>query len=46
MTLQTISTVANTIDAKDEYTKGHSQRVSVYSSVIAKEMGWSEEEVK
>ena len=45
MTLQTISTVANTIDAKDEYTKGHSQRVSVYSSVIAKEMGWSEEEV-
>ncbi len=45
MTLQTISTVANTIDAKDEYTKGHSQRVSVYSSAIAKEMGWSEEEV-
>ena len=45
MTLQTISTVANTIDAKDEYTKGHSQRVSVYSSAIAKEMGWSEEEI-
>ncbi|MGN0317037.1 MAG: HD domain-containing phosphohydrolase [Lachnospira sp.] len=38
MTLQTITTIANTIDAKDEYTKGHSKRVSDYSVAIATEI--------
>lgn len=46
MTFQTIETIANTIDAKDEYTKGHSRRVSDYSAEIAKELGMSEEEVE
>lgn len=45
MTLETITTIANIIDAKDEYTKGHSQRVAEYSSAIAKNMGYSEEAV-
>ncbi|MBR1597906.1 MAG: diguanylate cyclase [Lachnospiraceae bacterium] len=45
MTMQTITTIANTIDAKDEYTRGHSRRVSEYSAAIAKEMGYSDEEV-
>lgn len=45
ITLQTIETIANTIDAKDEYTKGHSKRVSDYSALIAKEMGLSDEKV-
>lgn len=44
MTFQSITTIANTIDAKDEYTKGHSQRVSEYSYALAKELGLSEEE--
>lgn len=42
VTLQTITTVANTIDAKDEYTKGHSQRVSEYSALIARMLGRDE----
>ncbi|MCR5675281.1 MAG: HD domain-containing protein [Lachnospiraceae bacterium] len=46
MTFQTIETIANTIDAKDEYTKGHSRRVSDYSAEIAREMGMTDEEVE
>jgi diguanylate cyclase (GGDEF)-like protein/putative nucleotidyltransferase with HDIG domain len=46
MTFQAITTIANTIDAKDEYTKGHSQRVSEYSYILAKELGLSEEETE
>lgn len=45
MTIQTIMTIANTIDAKDEYTRGHSRRVAEYAAAIAKEMGLSEEEI-
>ncbi|MGN0715369.1 MAG: HD-GYP domain-containing protein [Anaerovoracaceae bacterium] len=45
MTLETITTIANIIDAKDEYTKGHSQRVAEYASAIARELGYSEEEI-
>ena len=39
MTMQTIMTIANTIDAKDEYTRGHSRRVAEYAYAIAKELG-------
>lgn len=45
MALQTITTIANTIDAKDSYTKGHSKRVSEYSAAIAAELGMSDKEV-
>ncbi len=45
MTLQTITTIANTIDAKDEYTRGHSKRVAEYSAAIAQRLGLSEIEV-
>ncbi len=45
MTIQTIMTIANTIDAKDEYTRGHSRRVAEYAAAIAGELGMSEEEV-
>ena len=44
MTIQTIMTIANTIDAKDEYTRGHSRRVAEYAAAIAEEMGLSGEE--
>ena len=46
MSLQTIATIANTIDAKDEYTRGHSRRVSEYSAAIARELGKSEQEIQ
>ncbi|MBR6228649.1 MAG: diguanylate cyclase [Eubacterium sp.] len=45
MTIATIRTIANTIDAKDEYTTGHSRRVSDYSGSIAAELGYTEDQV-
>ncbi|MBQ9437039.1 MAG: diguanylate cyclase [Lachnospiraceae bacterium] len=44
MTMQTITAIANTIDAKDSYTEGHSQRVAEYSRALAKAMGKNEAE--
>ncbi|MBQ3270692.1 MAG: diguanylate cyclase [Clostridia bacterium] len=45
MSFQTIQTLANAIDAKDPYTKGHSTRVSQYSVLIAQTLGWEDERV-
>src|SRR4029079_679250 len=41
-----IRMLANAIDEKDPYTRGHSERVAYYSMVIAKFMGMTEEEVE
>lgn len=38
MIVNTIETIAGAIDAKDEYTGGHSDRVGEYASVIARGM--------
>lgn len=46
VTIEAITTVANTIDAKDDYTRGHSFRVAAYSEELAKKLGWSEEDVR
>ena len=46
ISLQTVCTIANTIDARDEYTKGHSSRVADYSALLAHKLGLSKEEVK
>jgi HD-GYP domain-containing protein (c-di-GMP phosphodiesterase class II) len=43
--LDFIKTLAATIDAKDPYTRGHSQRVSDFSVQIAREIGLSNEEI-
>ena len=40
---QTMKTFVNFIDAKDEYTRGHSTRVAEYSKAIAKRMGYDEQ---
>lgn len=45
MTLLLVKTLSDTIEAKDEYTIGHSKRVSEYSEMIATKMGLPEEEV-
>ncbi len=42
----TIRSFATAIDAKDSYTKGHSHRVSAYCSALAREMGWSEDDIE
>ncbi|MEG1448971.1 MAG: HD domain-containing protein, partial [Oscillospiraceae bacterium] len=44
ITDQALRTIANTIDAKDPYTNGHSVRVGGYSREIAKRLLLSEEE--
>ena len=46
MSIQAVQTLARTIDAKDAYTNGHSYRVAEYSVLLAKELGWTEEEVE
>lgn len=40
-----MNTFVSIIDAKDEYTRGHSQRVAYISAEIAKRLGRSKEEV-
>lgn len=46
VTLNAIMAIANTIEAKDVYTSGHSNRVARYAVEIARRMGWQEEDVK
>jgi HD-GYP domain-containing protein (c-di-GMP phosphodiesterase class II) len=41
-----IRMLANAIDEKDPYTRGHSERVAFYSAVLAKHLGMSEEDVE
>ncbi len=41
---QTILAIARAVDAKDENTSLHSQRVSEYSVLLARELGFSKEE--
>ena len=43
---ETVRAFAAAIDMKDRYTQGHSVRVGKYSEVIAREMGWSDDEVE
>jgi response regulator RpfG family c-di-GMP phosphodiesterase len=43
---EVILALMNTVEAKDEYTRGHSQRVSRGALGIARELGLSEEESK
>lgn len=44
LSLQIMSTLAATIDAKDKYTNGHSARVAEYAKKIAERIGKSEQE--
>ena len=45
LSIQMINALANTIDAKDSYTNGHSTRVAKYSVMIAKKMGYDKEQI-
>jgi len=44
--LESIETLRYAVEAKDQYTKGHSDRVSEYMVLIGKHMGLSEKELK
>ncbi|HDR1719069.1 TPA: HD-GYP domain-containing protein, partial [Pasteurella multocida] len=46
MSLQMMQTLSTTIEAKDEYTCGHSHRVAEYAALIAAELGWSPEQIQ
>ena len=45
LSLQMMQTLALTVEAKDEYTRGHSHRVAEYAALIAKELHWSPKEI-
>jgi HD-GYP domain-containing protein (c-di-GMP phosphodiesterase class II) len=42
----TIRMLANAIDAKDPYTRGHSERVAYYSTVVAQQLGMTPLEIE
>jgi len=44
--VQTIRALAEAVDAKDAYTRGHSERVGVYASRIARELGLRKEMIE
>ena len=43
--LDTIAVLRQTVEAKDPYTRGHSDRVSAYSVLIGEKMGLSEKDI-
>lgn len=43
---ETMRTFANIIDTKDEYTRGHSKRVSKYSMLLAEKLEFSKEDIR
>ena len=44
LTDQVLESLAHTIDAKDSYTNGHSERVAIYSRMLARKLGLSKED--
>lgn len=46
MYVRSIDAMIKALEAKDFYTRGHSQRVTIYSVAMAKEMGLSDPEVE
>lgn len=45
-TLELVATMAQELDARDDHTAGHSDRVSANSAAVARAMGLSEEEIE
>lgn len=44
--VETITSLAFAVDAKDQYTQGHSQKVSAYAAMLAKALGRSADEIE
>lgn len=45
ISLQTIKTISVTVETKNVYTNGHSQRVADYSALIAGALGWDDKRI-
>jgi putative nucleotidyltransferase with HDIG domain len=43
--LATVEALANAVEARDSYTRGHTQRVYLLACTIAEELGWNQEQV-
>ena len=43
---KTIRAISSALDTKDAYTNGHSLRVTIYSIIIAKELGFTQEQLE
>jgi response regulator RpfG family c-di-GMP phosphodiesterase len=43
--LQTLTALANAVEARDIYTRGHTERVCLMAQSLAAEMGWDEEKL-
>jgi putative nucleotidyltransferase with HDIG domain len=43
--LSTVEALANAVEARDSYTRGHTERVYLLSSAIAEELDWSQEQL-
>lgn len=44
LSLQSILTIAQTVDARDRYAKGHSIKVALYCQEIAQKLGWGKKD--
>lgn len=45
LTMQSIMTVVNTVDAKDDYAKEHSINVAAISEELARRLGWDDKQI-
>jgi putative nucleotidyltransferase with HDIG domain len=43
--ISTVQALANAIEARDRYTRGHTERVYKLSKILAEELGWTEAEL-
>lgn len=43
--LQILTALANAVEARDIYTRGHTERVCYMAQVLCREMGWNEEKL-
>ena len=44
--LQTVRALSKAIEAKDVYTRGHSERVTIFALELAREIGYSDEQLR
>ncbi len=44
--LSTIRALANSIEARDNYTRGHAERVTHIAEMLARGIGWGEDEIR
>lgn len=42
----TVRVIANAVEARDPYTAGHSERVTQMAIALARELGWTEEQIE